>query len=286
MAERAGSSSTTGAIESDEFRLAAGSVTAPNAGPGAASLTISIPAYNEAETIRSAVEEAAAVAKQLPLDVEILIVDDGSTDGTTEIADSLAREASSTESGPPIRVIHHRMNRGFSGAIRTSLLEARGDLVLLVPADGQVSMSVALDFLPAIEGVDAVVGVRARRADPPYRRVLSWAFHTLARRLLGIPLREFSSSFLFRRQLIASLPLIISRPSGGTILPEILARAHRNGGRFREVTIEHYPRRGGVPKGGQARVAVVSLLELVRIAWEIRRSASQRRDRSWPLDRT
>lgn len=237
---------------------------------GRPGLTISIPAYNEIENIRNAVDEAVAVARMLPLLTEILVVDDGSTDGTSGLIDEIVASAGAV----PIRAIHHPSNRGFSGAIRSALLEARGDLVLLVPADGQVGMNVAIDFVPAIEGVDGVVGVRARRADPPYRRALSWVFHTLARTLLGIRLREFSSTFLFRRALVADLPLT-SRASSGALLPELLARATRRGARFREVTIEHYPRRAGVPKGGQLRVAVVSLLELVRIAWVIRHAAPE-----------
>lgn len=237
-------------------------------GPAKSGLTISIPAYNEIENIRSALEEALAVARELPIATEILVVDDGSTDGTAALVEELS--AAARGGLVPVRVIHHPSNRGFSGAIRSALLEARGDLVLLVPADGQVEMTVAFDLLPAIDGVDAVIGVRARRADPWYRRWLSWTFHTLSRALLGIRLREFSSSFLFRRSIFADLHLT-SRASSGTLLPELLARASRRGARFREVTIEHHPRRAGTPKGGQLRVALISLIELVRLAWAVRR---------------
>jgi glycosyltransferase involved in cell wall biosynthesis len=230
-------------------------------------VSIAIPAFNEIESLGGVVGEAVAVLRDLELTgSEVLVVDDGSTDGTGALSDELAAE----DGGVIVRAVHHGRNQGFSGAIRTALREARGDLVLLIPADGQVEASVLRIFLPEIADVDCVVGVRRRRADPVYRRVLSWGFHTLSRSLLGLPLQEFSSSFLFRREMLQGLKMS-SRAHSGTVLPEILARAHRRGARFREVVIPHHPRRAGEAKGAGLAVMLLSTIELVRLAISIRR---------------
>jgi len=100
-------------------------------------VTVAIPAYDEITSLAAVVAEAQAelAAIGLARDGEVLIVDDGSTDGTSALADDLAR------SSPNVRVVHHRPNRGFSGAMRTCFRESRGDWIFLAPADGQSTPS-------------------------------------------------------------------------------------------------------------------------------------------------
>src|ERR1043165_9581998 len=104
-------------------------------------VTLAMPAYNEAPNLDRVAAEALAALAATGADGELLIVDDGSRDGTGGIADRLAlREAR-------VRVVHHDVNRGFSGAMTTALREARGEWVFLVPADGQLDMSELSRFL-------------------------------------------------------------------------------------------------------------------------------------------
>ncbi len=128
--------------------------------PASPGLTISIPAFNEAPNISAALDEAVATARRFPGSAEVLVVDDRSTDGTGELADRFAARGADVT----VRVVHHSANRGFSGAIRACLEGARGELVLLMPADGQVRTDVLFDFLAAVPDADVVVGVRARPA--------------------------------------------------------------------------------------------------------------------------
>lgn len=230
-------------------------------------VTIALPAFNEAENIVAALDDALAVLRQIPLSAEILVVDDGSTDDTSALVASRAATVSDID----IRTVRHAVNRRFSGAIRSCLEAARGDFVLLLPADRQVRADVLFDFVRVSEEADIVVGIRSRRADPPHRTLLSFGFHFLARTLLGIPLSQFSSSFLFRRSALDGLTLS-SRPRSAAILPEILARARRRGARFREVLIAHHPRIAGRAKGDDLRVALFSFVELLRLAIRIRLS--------------
>jgi glycosyltransferase involved in cell wall biosynthesis len=231
----------------------------------APALTIALPAFDEAPNLEHVVEQARRAAASIADSVEILVVDDGSTDGTSKIADDLASRYDD------VNVIHHPANRGFSGAMRTCLQSARGDWIFLAPADGQIDLDTARDFFESRGNADIVVGVRQHRADAFHRRFLSWGFHTLTKVLFGLPYTEFSSCFLFRAQFVRGVDLI-SRPDAATILPELLFRAHRAGAVVIERTMPHFPRRAGRPKGADPRVVLRSLIEIVRLAVALRLS--------------
>lgn len=224
-------------------------------------LTIAIPAYDEVANLGPAVDEArAAAALVAPGDAEILVVDDGSRDGTAAVADHLA--ATSDD----VRLVRHETNRGFSGAMTTCFREARGDWVFLAPADGQTPMAELVGFFERIGDMDIVVGVRASARSELGRRVLSRGFHLLSRSLFSLPEREFSSAFLFRRSLLATMRFR-SRPRSAALLPEILFRARRRGARIAVREIAQRPRWSGRAKGGQLSVALLTLVELFRVAF-------------------
>ena len=240
-------------------------------------VTIAMPAYDEAPNLERVAREALDALTASGADGELLIVDDGSRDGTGQIADGIASRESR------VRVIHHERNRGFSGAMTTALRESRGEWIFLTPADGQLEMRELLRFLEARHDADIVVGVRRTRPDGTDRVVLSRAFHGIARALFPLPLDEFSSVFLFRRALVEAMP-IRSRPRSATLLPEVLYRAKMRGARFKQLPFEWRTRLGGRAKGGQLSVAALTLLELARLApvvrWEelsARRAAASHR---------
>lgn len=236
-------------------------------------LTIAMPAYNEVENLERAVAEARDAARRIsPEASEILIVDDGSSDGTGPLADELAAR------WPDVRVIHHRSNLGFSGAMASCFRAALGDHVFLAAADGQTDMS-ALARAYALADADIVVGVRVARTEGAERKILSWGFHLIARALFLLPEREFSSSFLFRRALLADMRFRASARSA-VILPEVLYRARRRDARIVEIPVTPRPRWAGTAKGGRMSVAFVTLFELARVAalarWDERRRTAPR----------
>jgi dolichol-phosphate mannosyltransferase len=233
-------------------------------------VTIAMPAFDEAPNVERVAAEALGALAATGQTGELLLVDDGSTDGTSDIVDAIAA------GDARVRAIHHETNRGFTGAMTTSLREARGEWVFLVPADGQIDMSELTRFLAARVDADIVVGVRGHRPEAAGRVVMSRAFHKIAKTLLPVPLDEFSSIFLFRRSLVDAMP-IRSRPRGASFLPEVLFRASTRGARFVQLIIEPRARFGGRAKGAQLSVALLTLFELVRLAplvrWDELRTA-------------
>jgi glycosyltransferase involved in cell wall biosynthesis len=243
-------------------------------------LTIAMPAYDEAPNLERVAAEALDALSAAGVDGELLIVDDGSTDGTGALADAIARRDAR------VRVVHHETNRGFTGAMTTSLRRANGEWVFLVPADGQIVMSDLGRFLAARAEADIVVGVRAHRPEHVGRVVMSRAFHRISKTIFPVPLAEFSSTFLFRRALVDAMP-IRSRPRGATFLPEVLYRASQRHARFQQLLIEPRARYAGRAKGAQLSVATRTLIELLRLAplvrWDELRFA--RRARPHPAGR-
>ena len=222
-------------------------------------VTLALPAFDEAPNIERVVHDALAALDAARVDGELLLVDDGSADGTGALMDGIAARE------PRVRVVHHATNRGFSGAMTTALREARGEWVFLAPADGQIDMRELTRFLAARANADIVVGIRDHRVERIGRVLLSHAFHRIAKTLFPLPLAEFSSVFLFRRSLVDGMSLR-SRPRSATFLPEVLYRANARHAQFVQLVIEHRPRMGGRAKGAQLSVAFYTLVELMRLA--------------------
>lgn len=237
------------------------------------SLTIAIPAFNEKGSIEKVALVALATAKSLTRDCEVLLVDDGSTDTTGVIMDRLAGKYKK------IRVIHHPHNQGFSGAIKSCYRDAKKDLVFLVPADGQVDIRDITLFLDKIHAADVVVGYRRNNPEHWRRKLNSFLFHSAYRLLFGIPLKEISTSILWKKKVLDSIEITAS-PGSAMIEPEVIYRAWKKGFRFSQVGIPYYPRLSGKPNGANPMMILLTLKEMLRLWWVLCISAPRRRGKS------
>ena len=201
-------------------------------------LTIVLPAYNEEESLPDALAQCGEFIEQVPeLDVEVVIVDDGSADGTA----ALLKEATLTRSW--LRVISHPVNSGYGAAIKTGFAAANGRFVFYTDSDNQFDILELREILPLIEGADLVAGFRVYRFDPLTRLVVSWAYNRLVRVLFRVPVRDVDCSFkLMRRERLDRLVLM---SDDFFIDTEIVARARKWNWRIKEVGVRHYPRRKG-----------------------------------------
>lgn len=227
-------------------------------------LSFFLPLYNEAANVRPVAEQAMAALERSGLDWELILVNDGSGDGTAQRAAVLCLD-------PRVRLVSHRVNRGYGAALRSGFSSARGDLVGFCDGDGQFDPADVGRLLERIEGNDMVIGFRRRRAEGSYRALPSRAWAALAGALLGFSARDLDCGFkLFRTGFVRSLDL---QSEGGFISAEILAKASKLGARTAEVGLEHHPRRAGRQTGLNPLVVARAFLELLRF---------YQRLRSWP----
>jgi glycosyltransferase involved in cell wall biosynthesis len=229
----------------------------------AESITIAIPAYNEIDTLERAVLEALSVLPRHTRDYEVLVVDDGSTDGTAALADRLAA------AHPEVTVVHHARNHGFSGAMRTCLWKARGQFIMLAPADGQARLSDIEAFLDRIDGYDLLFGRRVIRDDSSYRKWGSRMWYAYIRFLFSVTLPEFSALFLFRREAIQSMRVDV-RDRGANMLPALFILATAQGFRVGTVDCAVHARAAGQAKGGRIFHTLVTMAEDLLLWWRWR----------------
>jgi glycosyltransferase involved in cell wall biosynthesis len=233
------------------------------------SLSIVLPAYNEEENVAGAVEQVSEAAQQLDVDYEIILVNDGSTDRTGEIARELEQRI------PNFRLVEHYPNRGYGGSLKAGFAAATEDLIAFIPADKQFDFDEITRFLEKIGQADIVSGYRADRQDPLIRKFNALGWNTLVRLLFGYLCRDIDCGFkLFRREVLDHVTLV---SSGAMIDTEFLAGAKARGFRIAEVEVTHLPRVAGHPTGANVRVILKAFRDLARFRLRLNRELREER---------
>ena len=192
------------------------------------SASVVVLAFNEEQDLRSAVVNAmVAIDAVEGLDVEIIILNDGSTDGTAAIADALAREF------PIVRCIHHSVNQGFGAGFRTALDAARNDYITFIPGDNLVSIPMLREVLKHLGQADLVcsfpVNVECRTRS---RRLISSLYSFIYRQTFNLDLRAIHTTPAYPVALLRKTNLRSRRYS---IAAEIMVKLMRQGCTFIEL---------------------------------------------------
>jgi glycosyltransferase involved in cell wall biosynthesis len=227
------------------------------------SLSVVLPAHNEEATVADVVEEVSTVAQQLGMDHEIILVNDGSTDRTGEIARELAQRI------PGFRLVEHHPGRGYGGALKAGFAAATKELIAFFPTDKQFVFAEIDRFLARIDGADIVSGDRVDRQDSPIRKLNALGWNTLVRLLFGYLCRDIDCGFkLFRREVLERVSIV---SDGAMIDTEFLAGARARGYRVAEVPVTHLPRTSGEATGANLSVIVKAFRDLVRFRLRLSR---------------
>jgi len=238
-------------------------------------LSILYPVFDEAGNVATLLEQTRRQAPRATASYEVIVVDDGSRDGSAEAVERLG--------DPAVRVVRHPENRGYGAALRTGLRAARGRLIFFTDADLQFDLAELPSLLAHAEHHDIVAGYRAPRRDPWPRRVLAFGWGAIVRTVFGLRVRDIDCAFkLFRREVIDAIEI---ESIGAFVNTEILLRAERAGFRIHQVPVSHRPRRHGRQSGARPRVILRALLELVRFHRELRRDPRPGRPSDLPPGR-
>jgi dolichol-phosphate mannosyltransferase len=204
-------------------------------------LSVVLPAYNERENLVVLVPRIAAVLDALGQSYEIVVVDDGSTDGT--------RGALKAQQHPALRCVRLRRNSGKSAALAVGLHQVEGDVVVLMDADGQDDPGEIPRLLDVLDqGHDLVTGRRSVRRDRTVKRLTSKLYNRATALVTGIPGSDFNSGLkVMTRDVALSLELY------GELHRYIPVLAAWSGFRVTEVDVQHHPRLHGTSKFGRAR---------------------------------
>ncbi len=212
-----------------------------------------VPAYDEVENIDELVAELRGTFERHGLDGEVLLVDDGSSDGTAERAESLTRD------WPRFRVLRHRRNFGKTEALLTAAHATTARWLILFDADLQHSTEEIPRFLAALAaGADIVTGRKIGRYD---KATVSRTYNLLNRLIFRVPVSDLNSMKGFRSEVLDEIHLRHDWHRFFVVL------AYARGFSVSELDITLHPRRHGRPKyGGRGRI-VVGLLDLMSVAF-------------------
>jgi glycosyltransferase involved in cell wall biosynthesis len=219
-------------------------------------ISVVLPAFNEAESLDPLLAELRAALAATGRACEIVLVDDGSNDGTGEKIRAEARR------DPRVRAVLLAGRVGQSGALAAGFSRARGRVIVTMDADLQNDPADLPRVLAALEDADVVSGIRRRRHDPWLRRVSSRIAGAARRSVTGDPITDIGCSFkAYRREALEGLPMFAGVHR---FLPALCVL---RGARLAEVELSHRPRRYGVSKYGVSNRLWRGLHDLVGVRW-------------------
>jgi dolichyl-phosphate beta-glucosyltransferase len=239
------------------------------------SVTVVVPVFDEERRLPALLDAVLAPAEPLHPTTslslsELIVVDDGSTDGTAGLLDER------TASDPRLKVIRLPTNRGKGAAVRAGVLAAQGELALVTDVDLSTPLEEVALLAAALErGADVVIGSRALAGSrvlvhqPPYRELMGKAFNVMFRLLTRLPWRDTQCGFKLFRLATARQLFELQRVERFAYDAELCVNAHRLGLRLVEVPVtwRNSPDTRVTLVGSSLRMA----FDLVHIAWRARR---------------
>lgn len=224
-------------------------------------LSVVVPVYDERENLEPLVEELLGVLRPLGRSFEIVLVDDGSRDGSDAIIDALVAR------GVGVRGLRFRTNRGQTAAFDAGFRHARGGVVVTLDADLQNDPRDIPALLEALRGHDAAVGYRARRRDTRFRRLQSRIANAVRNRLSGDDIIDTGCSLkAFRAEALDRIKLFTGLHR---FLPTLV---RMEGGSVVQVPVHHRERRAGTSKYGMWNRAFRAFVDLLAVRWMKRRT--------------
>ncbi|KKP48271.1 MAG: hypothetical protein A2360_05090 [Candidatus Staskawiczbacteria bacterium RIFOXYB1_FULL_32_11] len=225
------------------------------------SLSVFFPTYNEEGNIKNTVIKAKNVLLKNVHDWEILIVNDGSTDKTKEIADKLGTEDTR------IRVINHEHNRGYGASLKSGFYNSKYPWIAFTDSDGQFDFSEIVSFFQKQKATNAdlVIGYYKKRKVSKFKIITSRMWEISVMILFGLHVYDIDCGFkLVRKEVIEKIPKLESE-RGAFISSELLIKAKKKGFKIVEIPVTHLPRIVGRGTGRNIKVILQSFVDLFKL---------------------
>lgn len=224
-------------------------------------LSIIMPAYNEAGNLAEAAKGTLLALQKFFQDYELIIVNDGSSDETGKIAEALASQNSR------IRVLHHQKNQGIGAAYRTGLQAARYTFVGLIPGDNEIAHASIEAIFKTVGSADIIVAYRVKeKVRSWYRDKLSQLWTFSLNSLFGLRLKYYNGPCVYRME--TALQLTAKTESFG-FFAATLIRSLKAGHSYQEVPFHLQPRIYGKSKAFKFSNLYRSLLIIAKLYWEL-----------------
>ena len=224
-------------------------------------LSVFLPVYNEEENIGNVVLNIKKVLQDIASEWELILVDDGSTDKSTELAKKLS------DSDNRIRVITHKTNEGYGASIKTGLYNSKYPWIAFTDSDGQFDFAEITEFIKKQKEsqADLVIGYYKKRQVPAFTKLTSkfWEFSVFF--LFGLKVRDIDCAFkLISKKVVNSIPPLESK-RGAFISSELLIKSVKAGFKIAQVPVNHFPRTRGTGTGRNLDVIVKSFMDLFKL---------------------
>jgi glycosyltransferase involved in cell wall biosynthesis len=228
------------------------------------SLSIFFPCFNDEHTIGILIEDAYEIAKKYADSWEVLVINDGSTDASSDILINLKKRY------PVLRIITHAVNKGYGGALASGLSHSTKEWVFYTDGDGQYKVE---DFTKLFhlldENTDFINGIKRTRSDSMHRIYFGKIYNLIARRMFHITISDIDCDFrLFRRSIYKKLDLSLTCRSGA-VCTELVKKAEISGARFKEVHVNHYKRKYGKSEFFRIRPLLHTGVEFLKLWFDL-----------------
>lgn len=192
---------------------------------------------------------------------EVIIVDDGSIDGTETVIEELIKQY------PEVKLVSHQENLGYGAALISGFKNSKYDLVVFNDGDGQFDFSEIKLFLKKIKNYDLVIGFRRKRVDAPLRQILQFLLKIWVFGFFGFTVKDIDCGFkLFKKEALRKIMPFKSQ--GAMISTEILYKAKKKDLSICQLPVSHYPRFAGKQTGGNLKVIMTAIAETIKLKKE------------------
>ncbi len=221
-------------------------------------LSIVIPVYNEEEILESSINKNIDVLKKSGFTFEIIIVNDSSTDSSSEI---LCQKFSENDF---VEIIHHSENKGFGGAVKTGIQAIRGDYIWCIPVDSPLTEDTFYAFEKHFGEADILIGYRIeRKGYNQWMKLNSKVFHFLVSMLFRMKLKDYNWIHLYRNKIFKEGGIQIQF-DGLFMLAEVLIKATKKGYTIKEFPVEQQQRLTGIASASKLINVIRALGDILK----------------------